>query len=82
MSTENRNSSIMDIVEGKLQNISAIKDTSVSIQEFDKLKYPLLKVLGFFVLKEKIMAAKEHKERNKWRYVFLCSMRSFVANKF
>lgn len=41
MSTKNNNSAILDMVEGELHNISTIKDVSVSIQEFDKLKYPL-----------------------------------------
>jgi putative transcriptional regulator len=43
MTTPNNNSSILDMVEGELKNLSTIKDTSVSIQEFDKIKYPLPK---------------------------------------
>ena len=43
MKTTNNHSSILDMVEGELKNISTIKDTSVSLQEFNKLKYPLPK---------------------------------------
>jgi putative transcriptional regulator len=36
-------SPILDMVEEELRNISKVKDISLTIQEFNKLKYPLPK---------------------------------------
>lgn len=40
MSNKQSTSPIMDMVEEELHNISKVKDISLTIQEFDKLKYP------------------------------------------
>jgi putative transcriptional regulator len=40
MKTNASNSTLLDMVEEELHNVAKVKDISVTIQEFNKLKYP------------------------------------------
>jgi len=40
MKTKEPTSTILDMVEEELLNVAKVKDISITIQEFNKLKYP------------------------------------------
>ena len=40
MKTEEPESTLLDMIEEELNNVAKVKDISVTLQEFNKLKYP------------------------------------------